>query len=74
MRFFARFFRACQIAGLAVSLAASIAARAEAAAAADGRLTLAQNYGAPPADVGSPGGDEGYGQAPQDSSSLRPPP
>jgi tol-pal system protein YbgF len=71
MRFFARFFRACPVACFAACLGvASIAARAEAAATADGRLTLAQNYGAPPADIGSQGGDDGYGQAPQDSSSL----
>jgi tol-pal system protein YbgF len=75
MRFFARFFRAGLAASLAASLAAGLAAastavRAEAAPTADSRLTLAQNYSAPPADVGSPGGDESYGQAPQDSSSL----
>ena len=34
-------------------------------------MLLAQNYGAPPADVGPPGGgDEGYGQGQPDSSSL----
>ena len=73
MRFFAGFFRACPVVGLAAGLAAAIAStplRAEGAATAGGRLMLAQNYGAPPADVGSPGGDEGYGQATQDPSSL----
>ena len=73
MRFFAGFFRACPVVGLVAGLAAAIAStalRAEGAATADSRLTLAQNYGAPPADVGSPGGDEGYGQATQDPSSL----
>jgi tol-pal system protein YbgF len=73
MRFFAGFFRACPVVALAAGLAAAIAStalRAEGAPTADGRLTLAQSYGAPPADVGSPGGDEGYSQATQDPSSL----
>ncbi len=38
---------------------------------ADGRLTLAQNYGAPPADIGADEGyGQGYGQGQPDSSSL----
>ncbi len=81
MRFFARFRRACAVAAIGATFGASLGgvgfaalrpgaapARAE-AATADGRFTLAQNYGAPPADVGPPG-DEGYGQAAPDSSSL----
>jgi tol-pal system protein YbgF len=64
-RFFGGVFGACL--GAAACLGAvSAASRAEAAATTDGRVTLAQNVGAPPADVG---GDEGYGQAPPDSSS-----
>jgi tol-pal system protein YbgF len=70
MRFFAGFLRACAAGCLVVGIGGpSIAAPAD-AAAAGGRLTLAQNYGAPPADVGGQGADEGYGQPPQDSSSL----
>ena len=54
MRFFAGFFRACPVVGLVAGLAAAIASTAlgaEGAATANSKLTLAQNYGAPPAGM-----------------------
>ncbi len=63
MRFLRSFFSACVAAGLCAAIVQG-ALRAEPAAGAG--FAVAQTFRAPPADVG----DESYGQAQQDSSSL----
>jgi tol-pal system protein YbgF len=66
MRLFEKLLGACFAVSLCVAIA-PVAPKAETAIAHGTRLELAQNYGAPPGDVGE---DAPYGGQPQDSSLL----